>query len=293
MKKITLLISLFYSSLWAQSLLDELKTNEKEYVRATFKQSRVINSHSTEVTYKKHLDVRITHKFGDVAMGEKGVFGLYSLDDMRIGFEYGLIDRLMVGLGRTKIKGFYDGFVKYQLLKQTTNNKMPVSLTILANTAYQSQLPSFITKSITNRMSYTVQALLARKFGERLSIQFMPTYFHRNQVVNFNEKNDIFAIGAAIRFKVTDRFVLTSDYFFNLDEYTRNAFYAPVGLGAELETGGHVFAMFFTNSKGIIENEFLANTTSNLQKGGFRFGFTISRIFSFDNSGRKKKSATK
>ena len=286
-----LLALLFSGAAQAQDdlleLLDSAGTASKSReVFATFKTTRIVNGHSIETVKKKSLDFRVTHHFGDVAGDGGGVHTLYGLDqaaDVRIAFEWGITDRLTLGAGRSKINELLDGYAKYRLWGQTEDNKMPVSTTLLINAGFSPQ------KNITgefaqpaHRLSYTYQLLIARKFSQRFSLQLMPTVHHRNYLLNPQDQHDLVSLGIGGRLKLTKRFALLADYFHTFSPMRQNnksLYAAPLGVGVEIETGGHVFHMFFTNNAGIVENAFIPNTTSSWTEGEFKFGFTISRTF--------------
>ncbi|MFI5204128.1 MAG: DUF5777 family beta-barrel protein [Flavobacteriales bacterium] len=259
-----------------------------------FNSTRVINSHSTDMLWKKELDIRISHRFGDMATAGAAheFFGLDNSADIRLAVEYGISNNLMVGLGRCKGAGpqveLVDGFVKYAILKQTSDNKKPLSITLLGTAVTTYMLRSsdstsavhFGDNSFVNRLSYCSQLLIAKKFGSRFSIQLMPTYVHRNFVA-FDDTNGLFSVGAAFRLRVTKVFSIIGEYFYNVgNERIVNGvkFRNPLAVGFEFDSGGHLFMLNFTNSPGIGETQFIPYTPSDFTKGEFRFGFTISRI---------------
>lgn len=261
-------------------------------VIATFKATRIVNAHSIETVKKGVLDFRITHHFGDVGGTGGGVHTLYGFDnaaDIRFGFEYGITDRLTAGFGRSKIAENLDFFLKYRLLQQTEDNSMPVSVTVFADMALTPQINDVAYSNFENRLSYVYEALIARKFSERLSLQLMPLLLHRNYIADPRDNNDVFSLGIGGRIKITKRFSLLGDYYYTFSNYLTksNAFYFPLGVGVEIETGGHVFQMFFTNNAGIIENTYIAGTRSSWTKGQFKLGFTISRDFAFNKKKQK------
>lgn len=264
----------------------ESKEEKGRKVFATFKTTRIVNSHSIETVKKKSLDFRVTHHFGDIAGDAGGVHTLYGLDqaaDIRIAFEYGINDRLTLGIGRSKAAELIDGYVKYRLSGQTQDNTMPVSTTLLMNAGFtpQRNLKGEFDNP-AHRLSYTYQLLIARKFNQNFSLQLMPSFLHRNYIFEAADANDIFSLGIGGRLKLTKRFALLADYFYSFSQFRQQEsalFYAPLGIGVEIETGGHVFHMFFTNNAGIVENVFIPNTTSSWAKGEFKFGFNISRTF--------------
>jgi hypothetical protein len=312
-------IFVFPAGVFAQddllSLLDSTgakKTHEK--VIATFKTSKVINAQSTETVKKGTMDFRVTHRFGNAGTaGGGGGHTLYGLDnstDIRISFDFGITDNLTIGVARSKANELIDGLVKYRFLTQTTDNHIPLSAAFYGDMSYNPQTADqFYNGAVktadfhqndVHRFAYCAQLLLAHKFGSRLSIELIPTFQHRNYVLaNVNpdngseETNDLISIGGGFRLKVTKRVSLIADYFYTLSEYRTNnsasPFYNPLAVGVEIETGGHVFHINFTNAAGIIENNYIPYTTDSWLKGGYKFGFNISRVFNLT----KKRSSTK
>lgn len=277
---------------------DEGATAEK--VSGTFSSTRVINAHSVETLQKRMLDVRIGHRFGDLGDGWQTFFGLENVSDVQIGAEYGITDNLMVGFNRSKghgpMRGLMNGFAKYRILHQTSDNKMPISLAALAQMSVSSvkkssdlnQLASFSKGS--HRLMYTLQLMVARKFSNRFSLQLNGTYVHRN-VVFSNDQNGVFALGLASRIGLNDEFAIILDaaYPFSSLRTFENGYYFPLGIGFEWVTGGgHVFQINFTNSGGMTESDYLVNTKSNWLDGQFKLGFTISRLFYFRSKAEKK-----
>lgn len=278
------------------------KTHEKVF--ATFKGAKVINAQTTETVKKKTLDFCITHRFGNIGEASGGgphaLYGLDNISDIRIGFSYGVTDNLTLGWGRSKAKEMLDGMVKYRFLTQTQDNHIPLSIAFYGDMSYNPQvssqfysgavLPADFKKDDMHRFAYTSQLIIARKFGSRFSMEILPTYQHRNFIIaNINpdngavESNDLFAVGAAARLKLTQRICLVADYFYTFSKYRTNnsatPYYNALAIGIEIETGGHVFHLNFTNATGIIENNFIPNTTDSWSKGGVKFGFNISRVF--------------
>jgi hypothetical protein len=262
----------------------------------TFSSTRIINGHSVETLGKGYMDMRIEHRFGDMAGdfgGWENMFGFDNLSDMRIALEYGITDELMVGFGRSKGTGFpyrslLDGFVKYRVLRQK-KNEMPVSLTLIGGSFFtymkassdESQVNHFPRDA--HRFSYFTQVNLGKHFGETLSLSIMPTYLHRNYVAA-NDMNDIFALGGAFRVKLFKRFALLGEYYhvFNTSDLRPSDSYKnSLAVALEWFTFGHSFTINLTNSGGLGEAQFIPYTTENWLKGQFRFGFCVGRKFSF------------
>lgn len=296
MEKVLLTATLFFillsASVTAQDDLLKMAMENSETPKtktiATFKTTRLINAQTNETVHKRTLDSRIGHLFGNVGKESNGgVHTFYGLDastDIRIAFDYGITDKLTVGISRCKRQEFLEGLIKYRVLEQTTDNKIPLAVTLFANTAITPVSdPEGIYPKTTDRLSYTFQAILARKFSDRISFTLLPTLVHRNYVFLQEDDNDLFTLGAGGRVKITKGFCVIADYFYNFNEIRKInndfGYFNPLGFGIELETGGHVFTIMFTNASGIIENDFIPNTTDTWEKGGFKFSFNISRNF--------------
>ncbi len=279
------------------NVLQENQTVKSENVMATFKTLKLISVQTNETVHKHVLDFRIAHRFGNMSVNTGGGFhefyGLDEASDIRIAFEYGITDRLQVGVSRSKYNENLEGLIKYRLLQQTTDNKRPVSITVFANTSYtpkkdltgefQEDDNGTIKKLPARRLKYATQIIFARQFTSRFSVLLSPLYVHRNYISDPKDQNDLFALGAGLRLKVTRSMCIIADYYYTFSDYRRNTadpkYYDPLGLGLEFETGGHVFSIMFTNSPAIIETEFL-DTYDSWSDGGIKFSFNISRNFS-------------
>lgn len=255
------------------SHLDDL--NNK--TTATFKTTRVATGHSVEQVKKGVLDFRINHRFGRVSDGFNNFFGLDNAVT-RIGADYGITDYLMIGAGRSTLNKEYDAFAKVKILGQTTK-KAPVTVNYLAGIYIVAEKIPVEDLAFFNRVSYTHQLLVARKFNDKLSIQLIPTLTHFNMTGTADETNTIFAMGIAGRFKLTKRLALTAEYYYVPENMKRYSNFNPLTIGLDIETGGHVFQLFFSNATGINERSLFTNTYSQWEKGQVHFGFNISRVF--------------
>jgi len=280
-----------FSSQGQDDLLKQLEKQaptENEKVIATFKGLKLVNLQSNETIKKKNLDFRISHLFGNVGQESGGGFhNLWGLDnafDIRIAFHYGITDRLNVGFARHKRDENLVGDIKYKVLEQTENNKMPVSLTVFGDMAVTPKEDPTLTKT-AYRITYVAEAIIARKFSSRISFELVPSYLHRN-LVSAGDQNDIFSLGIGGRWKFTRSAAIVADYVYSFgrpDSVSVGSapakLYDPLGIGLEIETGGHIFTVMFTNGSGILENDYIANTTDSWSKGGYKLSFHISRIF--------------
>ena len=281
------LLSLLTLGIFAQddlmNILDKNTTKETNYTTATFKSTRVLNGHSIERMQEGQLDVRISHRFGTLNSGGYNFFGL-DQSNIHLGLEYGITNWLMVGVGRSEIEKTFDGFAKFSILRQSTGAKeMPVSVSVVTSIALKTQKWPDQTRTnyFTSRLAYVGQVLVARKISQGLSVQLTPAYLHRNLVSTEMDPNDIFALGAGARLKLTKRVSLNGEYYYiaNPKKNFSTQIYNPLSLGFDIETGGHVFQLFFTNSLGMTEKQFLGATTGSWKKGDIHFGFNISRVF--------------
>jgi len=264
-------------------MLEEAVGSATEYTMATFKSTRIINGHSIERTPASQLDFRISHRFGQL---NTGAYNLWGLDQANIHFslEYGITNWLMVGVGRGTYEKTYDGFAKFSLLRQSKGERnMPFSLSLLTcatyNTLKWNQEGSL---KKWDRMSYVTQLLIARKFNEWFSLEINPTYVHRNLVATGNDPNDLFALGAGMRVKVSKRVALMAEYYYvtpRQHDYQGADTFDPLAIGVDIETGGHVFNIMLTNSLAMIEKGFIGETTGNIADGGIHLGFNILRVF--------------
>ncbi|SHF58122.1 DUF5777 family beta-barrel protein [Flavisolibacter ginsengisoli] len=256
---------------------------QKELVYASFKSSRIIMSHSVEMLREGVLDFRILHRFGKVSGGTYEFFGLDGPATVRLGLDYGLTDNISFGIGRSAYKKELDGFLKYRPLQQSKGpGAFPVSLVAVAGMTYAADT---ITKRYhsSDRFAFYWQALIGRKFNDALTLQIMPTMLHKN-IVAQGEHNDLFAGGFGGRIKLSKRISFNVDYYYVINQVP--GITNPLSVGFDIETGGHVFQLHFTNAKGINERAFLAETADHWDNGDIQFGFNISRSFQL----KKKRS---
>lgn len=282
------LFCLYTSALLAQNELDSLLSNnapQKEYINNAFKSTRVINGHSMEMLSAGVLDFRILHRFGSIKTGLSNMFGL-DFASMRIGFDYGINKDIIIGIGRSTLDKELDVFLKYRIAhQQRGNHAMPISLVVAAGTTCTTvQLDP--TRDFSSRLGHYFQIIVGRKFNEAFSLQLTPTYLRRNFVSFAVEDKNVFALGIGARYKFSKRMAFVVDYFpiFNAADYQT----MPLSVGVDIETGGHVFQLHFSNSRGMNEKAFLTTTTQKWDQAEINFGFNLSRVFSI----KKNQSAS-
>lgn len=300
MNKLNLILLLVFStslSMYSQEVNPdgEGDPDSEEGIRA-FAGTRIISAHSVEMLPKGTMDFRIEHRFGDmfgVNGGAQNMFGFDNLSDMRIALEYGVTNRVMIGVGRCKGTGapyrsLLDGFVKYKALQQGKSSPVSVSFGAGATFTYMrasediSQVNHF--PSWQHRFAYYTQANITRAFGDNFSLALIPTLTHRNYVLA-NDQNGLFSLGSAARIRLSGRFALIAEYFHSfasknlrpVDQYKQS-----LGVALEWTTFGHNFTVNFTNASGLGETQFIPYTMQDWLKGQFRFGFCVSRKFEFE-----------
>lgn len=267
-------------------LFSVLTSNAQEVVSETFDDTRVVNGHSVETNKKGSMKMIISHRFGVMSEGLYDMFGL-DASEVRIGFDYGISDKITVGIGRSSEKTA-DGYLKVKVLTQKKSEGSPISLT------WFSSIDNNFTRRAAGeeidsklRWSYVHQALIARKFGEGFSLQIMPTFLHRNLTPSRDFNNDIFSIGTAGRVRITQMLSLKAEYYFTLPDQLPDNRTNSLAVGFDIETKHHVFQLHVGNSRGMTEKFFISETMGKWEDGDIMLGFNITRDFQI--AGRKYK----
>lgn len=265
-------------------LFGEEESQTVDYAYATFKTTRVINGHSVENPAEGVLLFLIQHRFGRLNTGAYEFFGLDQAS-IRLGFEYGISERLAVGVGRSSLQKTFDGFVKYRILRQSSGaRKMPVTISYYGSVALTSLTWKDLgvedrTNYFSSRMAFTHQLLIARKFSNAFSLQLTPGLIHKNLVPAKEDANDILTIGIGGRYKLTNRISLNAEYFYTPADQISTSIDQPLAIGFDIETGGHVFQLHFSNARAFYDPGYLTETSGMWEKGDIYFGFNISRVF--------------
>lgn len=271
------------------SIEDSLPVTEK--VTGAFRSTRVINAHSVEMLGKRNLDFRIMHRFGFVSDGLKQFFGLDAAS-MRMSFDYGISDCLMVGVGRSTFRKELDGFAKVRLIQQARGAR-PIPLSVLLAAGYiihtdesfAVEKPNFVERS-----AFYFQLITGRKFSDKFSLQFSPMFLHINRPVVPTDDQDLFAFGVGARYGISRRVAITFDYHHPIGTLD-DRFTDPLSIGVDISTGGHTFQLQFSNAIGMNERAYITQTTGEFFKGDIRFGFNLSRIFQVGHKKRKGMDA--
>ncbi|CAD7809534.1 hypothetical protein CHRY9390_02025 [Chryseobacterium aquaeductus] len=279
MTKTLLLLSVF-SSILAYSQEDLLK--DIDTIQTTqnnppaFKALQIVTGQSTKLTAKNDWYMVVAHRFGDVSMGFKNFFGLDEAST-KLGVIYGLTDGLSLSLSReTNMKTFELG-AKYSILKQGDNFPVDIVGYHVAglNTAFDKDNYPYL--KFGDRLSYLSQALISKRFNDEFSLQLTPSYVHKNLYEPTIEDNNQFLAGLGGRYKISKRISINAEYFVNFDSHS---FYKnPLSVGMDIETGGHVFQLLFSNSQLNSDIGYLTNATGKWEKGQIFFGFNLYRVF--------------
>lgn len=283
--KIISILILSTSMSYAQGLKDLIGGDDKPmHVSSTFKSTRVVTGQSVRTLSKGNLDFRMSHRFGSI---ENGLYDLFGLDQAiaRFAFDYGVTDDLMVGVGRTSANKIYDGFIKYRFLKQTVDGKVPVTMAWNSLMEITTQKQSLDNYPYSGRLAYAHQLMIARKFSKKFSMQLTPNVVHFNMIEDRDGENTRFALGTGFRYKLSNRVSINAEYYLRLnpdDEDlvpTASNYKNALSIGFDIETGGHVFQLHFTNSRNMTDASYINRTTGDIEDGGIYFGFNFTRTF--------------
>ena len=281
-KKITFLFCVFPFLMVAQDdLLKEIDTisDANEFEVAAFKSLKIVNLESTKLAAKGDLFLVIAHRFGYIDKGFEDFFGLDEANT-RIQFVYGLTNGITIHASRSGFQKTYEVAAKYRLAGQNKQG-FPFDIVGFNSLAINSELEKTTLPKLefTDRLAYVNQIIISRKFNENLSLEIAPTHFHQNYVANNSQDNSQFALGLGGRYKFSKRWSFNMDYAAHLNRASNSGFKNPLSIGFDLETGGHVFQMHFTNSQAMHESGYLGNTTGSWNEGQIAFGFNLIRVF--------------
>jgi len=277
-----LLCFLIPEILFAQ--LERQRTVVDQPVELTFMAPRNINLLTVEPLSKGELHYSIMHTFGEVTGGARNLWGVDQGANVRFSFEYGFGDNFSVGFGRSSMDKVYDFNARLALLRQKRDGSMPVSVSLAPSVGIITSSFGFLDEdySFSDRLNFTLAIPIARKFSDDFSLMILPTVVHFNRVgaeLNIADPNvnTYYSVGVGGRYKFAARTALTFQYIPPITD--ANNLDANIGIGIDIETGGHVFQMFFTTSRALNESYLIAGENGNFFDREFRFGFNINRLF--------------
>ncbi|EJG02649.1 MULTISPECIES: DUF5777 family beta-barrel protein [Flavobacterium] len=280
MKKILVPFCLFLVTL-AYSQDDLLKSLdstqiEDSYSTATFKALQLVTLQTTKMPAKKEFYFVVSHRFGSVKDGFDSFFGLDNATT-KLGGIYGVTDWLSVSLSRHTLNKMYEIGLKYRMARQNDNFPLDIvgySVADINTFLEKDQYPGLEFK---HRMTYVQQLLISRKVSDKFSLELVPSFIHKNLYTPEIERDNQFSFGGGGRYKITKRLSVNLEYMHNFDkpDFYKN----PLSVGLDIETGGHVFQLIFTNSQSMSESGYLTNASGDWGKGDFFFGFNLYRVF--------------
>lgn len=278
---LTIIFILFFIKLKAQDdLLNEIEkeTIETKFHNPAFKAMKICNLQSTKVAEKGDTYMYISHRFASIQEGMSTFFGLDNANT-KIQLVYGLFEGLQIGLSRESLRRTYAGHFKLRILKQEINS--PINLTLFSTTNINTLINenSYEGFKEYDRFSYATQILVSKKINEYISVEIAPSYVRQNLVYEQNQPHDQFAFGAGARFKVSKRSSINIDYAYNFNRANPTSYSNPLTIGMDIETGGHVFQLMFSNAQSTNEPGFLSMAEGDWITGEIFFGFNIVRVF--------------
>ncbi|UOK42455.1 MULTISPECIES: DUF5777 family beta-barrel protein [Flavobacterium] len=292
MKKLLLLLLVFPLSVFSQDdLLSEIDTAKVDtQVESAFKGLKIVNLESTKLAARGDLYFIVAHRFDYMKNGFDDFFGLDNANT-QLKFVYGLASWMTIHVARSGFQETIDLGAKYKI-KDQEKDGFPVALAGFNSIAINAEMKEedYPEMEFANRLSYVTQLLVSRKFNDQLSLELVPTYFHENTIRDILDENgepilpnpqnnSQFAIGMGGRYKLTKRWSVNIDYAAHLNRASESIYRNPLAIGVDLETGGHVFQMHFTNSRAMHETGFLGQTSGDWSKGEICFGFNLLRVF--------------
>jgi hypothetical protein len=285
MKK--LLIILILAAFLAPAFAQDDEQASSKPVRFTFGTGILIDNQTIATPYKTGLELQIHHRFSLIE-NHKNLWGIYGSANTRIGLNYGVTDRLMIGAGTTKDYKLQDLQWKYLILQQTEDDKMPVSVSYYGNIVADLRGPDAFGPEESfreiHRLSYFNQVIVARKLSERFSVQVAPSVMYFNAVPVYSDtagyKNLNFglSVGARANLFGNHSFMLEYDQLLtkqDLDEQPK----PNLAFGWEIGTATHTFQLFVANYSQIINQRNLVFNTNDFAKGKFLVGFNITVRF--------------
>ena len=286
MKKIFIILTL---SLILAPVFAQEETAGSEPVTGTFSTASLIDNQTIASPYKGGLELQIQHRFSLIENIEN-LYGIYGAANTRIGLNYGITDRLMIGAGTTKDYKLQDLQWKFAILQQKADNSMPISLSYYGNLVIDARAdenfgPEASYKFI-HRLSYFTQIIVARKFSEKFSMQVAPSAIYFNSVPEYSDSTGYsnFNLGLSVggRYNVVGNHSLMFEYdqLLTKQDLSDNDHPKPnLSLGWEIGTPTHAFQLFVTNYSNIINQYNLLYNPNDFTDWEYLVGFNITVRF--------------
>lgn len=262
-----------------EDLLQELEaeTQPVTFQQPAFKAMKIGNLQSTKIAEKGDLYLNVSHRFGALNDGLTTFFGLDNANT-NIELVYGFFKGMQAGISRESIRKTYAGHLKINLKKQSES--FPVNIVAYGEANIRTDLreEQYPLMKFADRLSYASQLLISRRFSNKLSLELAPTYIRQNLVLEPFQKHNQIALGMGGRYKFSKRMSLNVDYVHNFNRHEDSVFNDPLTLGLDIETGGHVFQLLFSNAQSTLAPGFISNAEGQWFKEVY-FGFNVVRVF--------------
>jgi hypothetical protein len=259
--------------------LDTVKSKEKQVEIAAFKGLQICNMQSTKLTGKGEWYVLISHRFGDLTEGFDNFFGL---DDAytKLGAIYGVTNWLSIGASRQTNNKIYELTAKYRLKSQEENG-FPVTIVGYNTMDINSNLSTDIYPGLEsyNRLAYSTQILISRKFTDAFSFEIAPIYIHKNLYDDTTERENQFILAMGGRYKLTKRLSVNLEYAPRIDAPENTVYHDLLSIGLDIDTGGHIFQLVFSNCQTMNDVYVFSNAAGKWNGGSIYFGFNLYRVF--------------
>ncbi len=275
-----LITLLGYTPLFGQDdLLNELEEEieDTSYEQPAFKAMKIGNLQSTKVASQGDLYMYVSHRFGTLKDGLTTFFG-FDNANTKIQLVYGVYEGVQIGIARESIRKTYSSHIKTKLISQSKDFPLHITAFGIANIRTDLRKDQFPFLKFGDRMSYATQLLVSRRFNNRFSFELAPTFVRQNLVLEPFQKHNQFALGAGGRMKLSKRMSINVDYVYNFSRHEDSIFNDPLTIGLDIETGGHVFQLLFSNAQSTNEPGFISNAEGSWFEDVF-FGFNIVRVF--------------
>lgn len=275
----------------SQNLLDKLDnqfSTKNQYEIATFKMTKIAISQSVETRKRGIVELSIGNRYWDVPNNTDQSF-LADKVSRRFGINYAITDRFTAGFGYTDFDEIYDGFVKYQFLKQKTDTKKsPVTITLYQNITKRNKQIGPVTPYDDNsdKYAFTSQVLIAHKFNPRFSVQLSPTFISRANSLLDEDPNNQFALGFGARHKIGLHASVVSEYYYVSNPVKSIDTFSAFLVGINWELSYIQLQFHMTNARNFAEDLFITQTTNNFnfKDGSFNFGFNATFVIDFNKN---------
>ena len=255
----------------SQTLLNELDSPSLQSTPPAFKAMKIVNLQSTKTASQGDWYMYVSHRFGSIQGGFDTFYGLDKAST-KLEMIYGLSNWIQLGLSRESLRQTFAGSVKARVLGMG-----PFRLAIYSTANINSSLTDGT--DFQQRLSFANQLLVATRINSNLSLEIAPTYVRFNLPVEEVQKLDRLALGIGGRHKLTKRLSINADYIYNFSRSEKSKYVNPLSIGVDIDTGGHIFQLMFSNAQSANEPGFISNAEGDWSEQDIYFGFHIVRVF--------------